>query len=201
MLLTQKYRNHRFILASKSPRRNDLFAELGLSFSQISIDTEEMVPMSLPAMETARYLAIQKTETYTSKIGKLQPDTLLITADTVVINENQILGKPKNKTEAQQYLKALSGKSHFVVSGVCVSDRYKSYHFDDVTKVFFKTLSDDEINYYIDKYQPFDKAGAYGIQEWIGYVGITKIEGSYFNVMGLPVQKLAQILLDWNLEK
>ena len=123
----------------------------------------------------------------------------MITADTVVVSENRILGKPHDETEAYHYLKSLSGKSHEVITGVAITNAEKSYSFDDTTTVYFKDLSDDEIYYYIQQFHPFDKAGAYGIQEWIGYIGITKIEGSYFNVMGLPIQKLATALLNWNL--
>lgn len=186
--------NHHLILASKSPRRQQLLKDAGFDFSVKTKDVAEDFPSTLPASEVAKYLAEKKANAFTDEI---EPDEIVITADTVVIINNQILAKPADKREAFDMIKSLSGTHHEVITGVCLKGKSKQQTFDDITRVYFKNLSDDEINYYIDNYKPFDKAGAYGIQEWIGMIGITKIEGSYFNVVGLPVQKLYQQLLDF----
>lgn len=184
------------ILASQSPRRKQLLTEAGYQFVSQAIDIDESFPSDLHPESVAIYLAEKKIGTYTNKLNS---NTLVITADTVVISDNQILGKPLDQIEAFEMLRNLSGKSHKVISGVCISDGNQLIKFDDVTEVFFKHLTDHEIHYYIKKYKPFDKAGAYGIQEWIGMIGIEKIIGSYFNVVGLPIQKLHEELKKFNI--
>ncbi len=182
----------KIILASASPRRSQLLKDAGFNFSVAKgRKVDENIPENLKGKNAAIFLAELKADTYADKIKN---DTILITADTIVCLENTILGKPENEKEAYKILKSLSGKEHKVITGVAVRSSNKQISFADETCVQFKTLDDNEINWYITHYKPFDKAGAYGIQEWIGYIGITKIKGSYFNVMGLPVQKLYEIL-------
>jgi septum formation protein len=141
----------------------------------------------MPALETAEYIAAKKAAAYQSQMAD---DELIITADTVVIVGDEVLGKPADADEARSMLLKLSGRTHQVVTGVCLTTRQQTVHFSVRTDVTFKTLTDDEITYYIEKYKPYDKAGAYGIQEWIGYIGCTGLHGSYYNVMGLPVQRI-----------
>lgn len=180
--------NYHIILASNSPRRRELLKGLGLEFEvKVLPDVEEDYPSNLPTSEVAAYIAGKKAEAYKDLLGE---DELVITADTVVIVDNTVLGKPSDEAEAQGMLQALSNKTHQVVTGVCLTTRKKQCCFSVSTDVTFKKLSEEEIDYYIANYQPFDKAGAYGIQEWIGYVGVVGIRGSYFNVMGLPVQRI-----------
>ena len=174
------------ILASKSPRRQQLLRDAGFEFEVIVKDTDESFPSDLPTAQVAAYIAQKKVVPFKD----LAKNTVIITADTVVINENQILGKPKDEEEAATMLQNLSNKSHKVTTGVCLTSSVNQITFSDTTVVHFKELSTAEIDHYIDNYQPFDKAGAYGIQEWIGMIGVKKIEGSYFNVMGLPVHKI-----------
>lgn len=186
---------YRIILASNSPRRQELLRGLGVDFEVKTLpDVCEDYPSTLSVYDVAKFIAKEKAEAYTSCLLK---NDLIITADTVVISDGKVLGKPKNGAEAYCMIKQLSGKQHEVVTGVCVQTKDKTILFDTLTEVLFAELSDDEINYYIDKYSPYDKAGAYGVQEWIGYVGVEAIKGSYFNVMGLPVQKLYQVLKDF----
>jgi septum formation protein len=180
----------KIILASQSPRRKELLGLLDVEFTVEVREIDEVYPESIEAKDVAEYLAKLKSEAFID----LNEDELVITADTVVIIDEQILGKPKNKIEASQMLQNLSNRSHKVMTGVCIKSKDKTLSFSDTTHVFFKELSSSEIEYYIENYQPFDKAGSYGIQEWIGAVGITKIEGSYFNVVGLPIQKLSRYL-------
>jgi len=182
-----KENNKRLILASKSPRRQELLGGLDVDFEVKTKDTDESFDESTPLFKVAEIIAEKKALAFKDE---LQLDEVLITSDTVVIVGDEILGKPKTKIQAFDMLSKLSGKSHFVVTGVCLMSSEKKVLFSDTTKVFFKVLTCDEMNYYIKNYEPFDKAGSYGIQEWIGYIGIDKIEGSYFNVMGLPVDKL-----------
>lgn len=180
----------KYILASGSPRRRELLTGLGLDFEvRVLRDVREGHPDGLPAMETAQYIANEKADAYI--VG---PDETLITADTIVVIDNEILGKPHDRNDACRMLHLLSGKTHQVITGVCIVTVEQRKSFSVVTDVTFKDLSDDEITYYVDHYKPFDKAGAYGIQEWIGYIGVTSIHGSYFNVMGLPVQRLYEEL-------
>jgi len=183
------------ILGSGSPRRKELLAGLGLRFRVIiSTCASEEYPDGLPVEDVAQYIAEEKMQAYADL---LTGSNLVITADTVVVCGSEILGKPRDKTDAVRMLRMLSSRTHQVSTGVCMAtaDRKKSFHV--VTDVTFKALSDEEINHYVDLYKPFDKAGAYGIQEWIGYIGVTSLSGSYFNVMGLPVQRIYETLLGW----
>ncbi|MBS6329171.1 MAG: Maf-like protein [Prevotella bivia] len=176
------------VLASNSPRRRELLAGLGIEFEvRVLPDIDESYPADLPVMQIAEYIAHKKASAY---LLTMKDNDLVITADTVVIIGNEVLGKPKDEEDAKRMLRLISGKTHQVVTGVCLTTTKQQRHFSVSTDVTFKNLPENEINYYITKYKPFDKAGAYGIQEWIGYVGVTSLNGSYFNVMGLPVQKL-----------
>ena len=185
-------KDYHLILSSNSPRRKELLAGLDLDFDIHVINgINESYPENLAAVETAEYIAMEKAEAYKDE---LEDNNLVITADTVVVIGDKVLGKPKTHEEACKMLKTLSGHTHKVVTGVCLTSINKQKHFSVITEVTFKNLADEEINYYVDKYKPFDKAGAYGIQEWIGYIGVTSINGSYFNVMGLPVQRIYEEL-------
>ena len=180
--------DYRIILASNSPRRRELLAGLDIDFEvRVLPGIDESYPATLPVMETAEYIAAKKAAAYQRQMAV---DELVITADTVVIVGDEVLGKPVDAADAAQMLRKLSGRSHQVVTGVCLTTLQQSAHFSVTTDVTFKQLTDEEIDYYIKKYQPFDKAGAYGIQEWIGYIGCTGLQGSYYNVMGLPVQRI-----------
>lgn len=183
------------LLASNSPRRKELLAGLGLTFEVRVKDVQEDFPEHMQREEVAEYLASHKADAYTDDLG----DEVLITADTIVCLGDRILNKPANAAEAFEMLRSLSGTSHEVITGVCLLTKESKSVFHDVTKVYFRDLTEEEINYYIEHYKPFDKAGAYGIQEWIGKIGIEKIEGSYFNVVGLPVQKLYTYLKSFQL--
>ena len=194
--------NYKIILASNSPRRKELLAGLDIPFEvKVIKGVDESYPESLDAYEVAEYISSKKAEAYRGLLGEEAIQTLILTADTVVIaptadeqNDQEgkgvILGKPKDEEDAVRMLRMLSGKTHHVVTGVCLTTRSLQRHFSVTTEVTFKQLSDAEIRYYISHYKPFDKAGAYGIQEWIGYIGCTGLKGSYFNVMGLPVQRI-----------
>ena len=178
----------RVVLASQSPRRRELLAGLGIPFEvRVIEDIDEHFPEQLPASETALYIAKRKAEAYR---GQMTEDELIITADTVVIVGDEILGKPADEADALRMLRLLSGRTHQVTTGVCLMTTKMQRSFDVTTDVTFKTLTDEEIMYYVNRYKPFDKAGAYGIQEWIGYIGVTGLHGSYYNVMGLPVQRI-----------
>lgn len=181
------YPRYNIILASKSPRRQQLLRSLGLTFSVKIKEIEEVFPEGLSKEEVPVYLAELKAAPFENELSE---NDLLITADTVVCLDNEILGKPADYEEAYQMLRNLSNKTHEVITGVCLTSKNKKRSFYAVTNVEFKSLSGDEIDYYIQNYKPYDKAGAYGIQEWIGAIGITHIEGSFYNVMGLPIQKL-----------
>lgn len=182
----QKYR---VVLASNSPRRQELLKSLDIDFEVMVKDgVEEDFPQTLKNKEVAEYLAVKKAQAYAGEVK--MDNLLLITADTIVVCDGVILGKPADATEAREMLKMLSGKNHKVITGVALTTPQVQRSFSVKTKVYFKRLSEADIDYYIQRYQPFDKAGAYGIQEWIGLVGIDYIEGSYHNVMGLPVQRL-----------
>lgn len=181
-------KKYNIILASKSPRRHHLLKELGLEFSiHSNSNTNETYPDDLTKEEIVIYLAKQKANHFVRKLSK---NDILITADTIVILKNKVLNKPKDKSDAFAMLKSMSGNKHVVYTGVCIKSLGKTATFYAKTDVYFKELTNEEIDYYIEKFKPYDKAGAYGIQEWIGYIGIERIDGSYFNVMGLPVQKL-----------
>jgi septum formation protein len=180
------------ILASNSPRRKQLLADLGIEFEVRSANVAEHVPSGMIGSDVPEYLAKIKAEA----VHQQAKNSLVIAADTVVILEESLLGKPKNRQEAKDFLLKLSGKKHQVVTGVCIIYKENTVLFKDTTLVSFRELSQNEVDHYLDKYHPFDKAGAYGIQEWIGMIGVTGIEGSYFNVVGLPVHKLYQELMD-----
>lgn len=180
------------LLASNSPRRKELLSTLGVEFRVVALpDIDESVPTTLPVDEVARYAARKKATAYASL---LTPDAILITADTVVIANGEIFGKPINETDAFRMIRALAGKTHRVMTGVTILSSDQCESFDTTTHVTFADLTDEEINHYINIFHPMDKAGAYGIQEWIGYIGVSRIEGCYYNVMGLPVQQLYQAL-------
>ena len=186
--MLQNLQKYHIILASNSPRRRELLGGLGISFEvKVLPDIKEQYPSDIATNEIAEYIACEKAFAYRSL---MQPSDLVITADTIVVADNEVMGKPTDKADACRMLKKLSGRTHQVVTGVCLTAIDKQRHFSVTTDVDFKALSEEEINYYIDNYRPFDKAGAYGIQEWIGYVGVTALRGSYFNVMGLPVQRI-----------
>lgn len=193
-MLKEKLQGKHLILASGSPRRQYFFRELDLEFEIRLKEIAEDYPNHLKKEEITDYLAKLKASPFKNE---LKENDILITADTIVWLNNKAIGKPKNTEDAENMLKTLSGKSHKVISSVCIISVEKQIVFNDVTEVTFKTLSEEEIQFYIKKYQPFDKAGSYGIQEWIGYIGIEKITGSYFNVMGFPVHKFYQQLLNF----
>lgn len=185
-------RRYHIILASNSPRRRELLAGLGIDFEvRVLPDIEESYPPTLPTSQIAEYIAEEKAAAYQCQMGD---DELIITADTIVVCEGEVMGKPVDEADARRMLRKLSGKAHQVTTGVCLTTKAFKKHFSVTTNVHFKQLSDEEIGYYTDVYRPFDKAGAYGIQEWIGYIGVTGLEGSYFNVMGLPVQRIYEEL-------
>ena len=178
----------KIILASNSPRRRELLAGLDLDFEvKVIKGIDESYPETLAPVKVAQYIAAKKADAYVPAIHEDDP---VITADTVVIVDNDILGKPHDESEAKAMLRRISGRSHQVVTGVCLVTKDKRREFSVSTDVTFRSLSESEIDYYVSHYRPFDKAGAYGIQEWIGYVGVTGLNGSYFNVMGLPVQRI-----------
>jgi len=193
-------KKYHIILASNSPRRKELLAGLDIPFeTRVIQGVDESYPESLDAYQVAEYIAQKKAQAYSELLAA--DNLLVLTADTVVIapaadeqNDQEgrgvILGKPHDADDACRMLRMLSGKTHHVVTGVCLTTREKQRHFSVVTEVTFKALTDAEIAYYVDRYKPFDKAGAYGIQEWIGYIGCTGLKGSYYNVMGLPVQRI-----------
>lgn len=186
--LKDKFKEFRILLASNSPRRKTLFGELGLPFKIVAIEgVDETYPGDLNEEEIPVYLAKKKAGSLKDIVDE---KTLLITADTIVALGHEVLEKPSGKQEAVEMLRKLSGGRHRVITGVCLYSRDKEKTFHSVTEVFFSSLSDEDIIYYVENYRPFDKAGAYGIQEWIGYIGVERIEGSYFNVMGLPVHEL-----------
>lgn len=196
-------KDYKIILASNSPRRKELLAGLDMPFEvKVLKGIDESYPSTLSPYETAQYIAAKKADAYR---GLLADGILILTADTVVIaptedeqNDKEgrgiILGKPKDAEDAKRMLRMLSGKTHHVVTGVCLTTVKEQHQFSVTTEVTFKSLSEEEIEYYVSKYEPFDKAGAYGIQEWIGYIGCTGLKGSYYNVMGLPVQRIYEEL-------
>jgi septum formation protein len=190
-MLKSKLAAYSIILASGSPRRQQFFKDLDLDFEIRLKDVEEVFPNTLKAEEITNYLSILKANAFE---GELKDNDLLITSDTIVWHKNCPLGKPKDAQEAFEILKSLSNNTHEVITSVCFKTKNKTEVISETTKVTFNTLSDEAIQYYLDKYQPFDKAGAYGIQEWIGFIGVSKIEGSYTNVMGMPTDKVFDYL-------
>lgn len=184
--------DYKLILASNSPRRRELLAGLGLPFRvKVLPDVGESYPENMPADQVAGYIAREKAQAYKDIMA---PDELIITADTVVIAGNDVLEKPVDAADACRMLREISGCTHHVVTGVCLTTAKRQSSFSVSTAVTFKKLSAEEIDFYVEHYKPFDKAGAYGIQEWIGMTGVTAITGSYFNVMGLPVQRIYEEL-------
>ncbi|MFD0990955.1 Maf-like protein [Mariniflexile jejuense] len=192
-MLNDKLKKYNLILASGSPRRQEFFKALGLDFEIRLKPIAEEYPPRLTHFEISDYLAQLKALPYKNE---LKPNDILITSDTIVWHNNQALGKPRNEAEAFQMIKSLSNTTHEVITSVCFTTQMFEKTLNTVTKVTFKNLTDAEIDYYIKTCKPFDKAGAYGIQEWIGFIGVTKIEGSYFNVMGLPTHTVYKTLLD-----
>ncbi len=192
----------KLILGSQSPRRRELLGGLDVPFSWVKIDTEESYPSSLSAEDIPIYISREKADAYAEALGK---DEVLITSDTIVWFDGSMLGKPKDNADAKRMLSLLSGKTHQVYTAVCFTwydDKRRQQVQDtlcDKTDVTFRDLSNEEIDYYVDNYNPTDKAGAYGIQEWIGYVGVTRMEGSYFNVMGFPIERVYMYLKENNL--
>ena len=182
----------RIILGSQSPRRRELMAGLDIPFTAISIDADETYPADLQAGDIPYYISRAKARAYEPHLAD---DELLITADTIVWLDGHMLGKPHDETEAVAMLRALSGKTHQVITGVCLTTTREQRRLSVVSDVTFKSLTEEEISYYVDHYRPYDKAGAYGIQEWIGYIGVTRLSGSYFNVVGFPVQRVYQELV------
>ena len=191
-MLAKKLSNYNLILASKSPRRQQFFKDLNLPFTVQTKEVEEIYPTELQGPQITDYLADLKSKPFTNS---LKENDLLITSDTIVWLENEALGKPTNEPDAIAILQKLSGKKHQVITSVSIKSKHFQKIINDTTNVYFKELTLDEIIFYIQSCQPFDKAGSYGIQEWIGFIGIDKIEGSYFNVMGLPVHKLYKELM------
>lgn len=194
-MLREKLKDFKLILASGSPRRQQFFNDLDLDFEIRLKEIEEVFPDTLQGVEITNYLAELKAKAFENEIAT---NEILVTSDTIVWLNNKALGKPKDYNDAFEILKCLSNTTHEVITSVCFKTSDKTETIHDVTKVSFTTLSDDEIRYYLDHYKPFDKAGAYGIQEWIGLIGITKIEGSYTNVVGLPTEKVYQYLSKFN---
>jgi septum formation protein len=191
-MLSEILKDKHLILASQSPRRHQLLKKLGVKFSIQTSAIEEVYPSHLKEEHITNYLATLKAKAFENKLRK---QDILITSDTIVWQNNKALEKPKNIQEAVQMLQKLSGSSHKVITSICLKTKKTEKVFFDTTIVHFKILTNEEINYYVKNFKPFDKAGGYGIQEWIGYIGVTKLEGSYFNVMGLPVHKLYEELL------
>ncbi|SNR33645.1 septum formation protein [Lutibacter agarilyticus] len=191
-MLSEKLKNHQLILASQSPRRQELLKSLDVDFKIKIKEVEEVYASNLKAEEITNYLAKLKAAAFENELNE---NEIVITSDTIVWHANKPLEKPKDKKEAIKMLQQLSNSSHKVITSVCLKSKRKEHVFFDVTKVYFKQLSLEEITYYVENYKPFDKAGGYGIQEWIGFIGVTKLEGSYYNVMGFPVHKLYEELL------
>ncbi len=182
---------HPLILASNSPRRKSIMTDAGFTFTVAPTNMEEIIPDGMPLRSVPSHLAEQKIMHFSEPIG----DAIVIAADTVVLHRNKLLGKPKGKVEAMNMLKRLSGSRHTVVTGVCLHSNTNRITFEDTTEIYFKKLSTPEIAYYVSQFKPYDKAGAYGIQEWIGMIGVERIEGSFYNVMGLPIHKLYENLV------
>ena len=195
MLLHDKLKSYRLILASQSPRRRQLLSDAGLEFTLAPrFECDETFPQDMPAEDVAEYLSRLKSDAYPEPLAE---GDILLTADTVVIANNCVLGKPSDRAEAIEMISLLSGCDHEVITGCTLRTATRQRSFSVSSKVHFRALDREEIEYYVDCYRPFDKAGAYGIQEWIGYVGIEGIEGSFYNVMGLPVQRLYSILKEF----
>ena len=192
-IMLDNLKKFNIVLASNSPRRKELMSGLGVDYVVKTLpDVDESYPDTLQGEEIPAYISREKAEAYQSMI---EPDELIITADTIVWMNGEVLGKPKDREDAIRMLRKLSGASHQVITGVCLTTKGWQNSFTVTTDVTFAVLSEEEIVYYVDKYSPMDKAGAYGVQEWIGFIGVESISGSYYNVMGLPVQKLYRELI------
>ena len=186
--MLENLNKYRIILASNSPRRKELLSGLGIQYEVKTLpDIDESYPEGLDGMEIPAFIARFKADAYREV---MQTDELIITADTIVWLDGNVMGKPKDAEEAREMLRSLSGQTHQVITGVCLTTAVYQKAFATMTDVTFATLSEEEIAYYVDRYSPMDKAGSYGIQEWIGFIGVESISGSYFNVMGLPIQRL-----------
>lgn len=195
MLLHDTLKNYRLILASQSPRRRQLLADCGLEYELAErYEVEEVFPATMDADEVPVYLSRLKSEGYPAELSE---NDILLTADTVVVVDNKILGKPADEVEAREMLRTLSARAHRVTTGVTLRSRDRVESFAVQSDVYFRALTDEEIDYYVTHYRPMDKAGSYGIQEWIGYVGIERIDGSFYNVMGLPVQRVYAALAEF----
>jgi septum formation protein len=188
----ENIQHYKIVLASNSPRRRELLSGLNLEYTvRVLPDIDESYPDTLKGEEIPMYISREKAEAYRNSMAE---DELIITADTVVCINEKVLGKPRTQEEAKEMLRELSGKTHQVITGVCLMTCGLQRTFSATTQVAFDVLTEDEIEFYVEKFRPLDKAGAYGVQEWIGFVGVSRLEGSYFNVMGLPVQRLYQEL-------
>lgn len=188
----ENIQHYKIVLASNSPRRRELLSGLNLEYTvRVLPDIDESYPDTLKGEEIPMYISREKAEAYRNSMAE---DELIITADTVVCINEKVLGKPQTLEEAKEMLRELSSKTHQVITGVCLMTRDLQRTFSATTQVTFDVLTEDEIEFYVEKFRPLDKAGAYGVQEWIGFVGVSRLEGSYFNVMGLPVQRLYQEL-------
>lgn len=194
MSLLKNISHYNIILGSQSPRRKELMAGLNLKFEVIEIDVVENYPNQYSGVDIPMYLAEKKANAYKAQMDE---QTMLITADTIVWHQGKVLGKPIDREDAFRMLQTLSGKTHQVITGVCIYTLQRKKIFHTISEVRFANITETEINYYLDNYKPYDKAGAYGVQEWIGFVGVEHINGSYFNVMGLPVQRLYNELKRW----
>lgn len=189
-MLQSKFQQQQILLASQSPRRQELLKGLGLDYKIVRVDTDETYPPHLKREQITAFISLNKANAYTD----LKKDEILITADTLVWLEGQVLGKPQDEDEAFTMIRQLAGKVHQVFTSVTVKSIKETITFSDTTDVYFDEFTDEEIHYYIQHFQPFDKAGSYGIQDWLGYAKIKKIDGCYYNVMGLPLRKLYQVL-------
>ncbi|MBP5369066.1 MAG: septum formation protein Maf [Bacteroidales bacterium] len=193
--LNDRLKNYNIILASQSPRRREILKMLGVDFKVVVKDTDETFPPELQGGAIPEHIAVLKASAFDSDLQSLPDNTIIIASDTIVYIDNKVIGKPKGREGAIEMLRTLSGRCHQVLTGVCIKTKDRQRSFFAESKVWFRELSDDEIIYYVDNYRPFDKAGAYAVQEWIGAAAIAKIEGSYYNVMGLPSQMLYNELL------
>ena len=191
-MMLENLKKYNIVLASKSPRRQELMKGIGIEFSVLTKDVDESYPSNMSVYDVAPYLSVKKAKAFNE--DELPENYMVITADTVVIVDDEILGKPKDMEGAYEMLNKISGKKHSVITGVSIRTNDKVKTFSVVSKVSFEPLDNEEIEYYVNDFKPYDKAGAYGIQEWIGYIGVNHVEGSYFNVMGLPTQKLYKML-------
>ncbi len=192
MIILEKINSLNIILASNSPRRKALLENTGIKFNIATTqEVDENIPSTISGSEAAQYLAVKKNNAYRNKFNE---DTVIITADTTVLLDGNILNKPQNTKEAEYMLNLISGNKHEVLTGVCISAFGKEYTFTEASKVEFEHLEPEEIKYYIEKYKPCDKAGAYGIQEWIGHIAVKKLEGSFYNIVGFPINRVYQTL-------